>query len=430
MLGEERQATSRKWMYTLAAVLVLVALGGSGLYYKTTDDKQIALDQVARATEAANAAKLEAAKKLAMVEEQNQNNKRELVKAIGISPAEVVSKWGNSTVWIDVQWRLYDRETLKPLFQKAFYLESGEKLPAYIKVGPGKIVRWLTTDDEERKNYSIGAAARGTGFVISKDGFILTNKHVAAGWMINFNQFSPYEEGRGVIVDIQRQPLKKEQTPKVFDLSPQLADFKDLLKWQPDEGGMIFQSRQPIPIQDSDRAFTGKNEVLAVRFPASRSSINADLVRPSTDADIALIKISTPQPLTAVELANDDHVVLGGAITVLGYPGASAETIAVIKTTEAGDLHSRVEQVPEPTVTPGNISRLSRGLEQIGSLTVMGTMGETYQLTASASAGNSGGPVFDSDGKVIAVFTYGSRRETMTLAVPIHYGKDLSAVQQ
>jgi hypothetical protein len=248
--------------------------------------------------------------------------------------------------------------------------------------------------------------------------------------MNNFKQYSPYEQGTGMLYDIQSQLRKTPQTGTGFKASPDNAKYQNLLKWQPDEGGMIFLSSQPIPIESSDRAFSGRNQTLDVRFQGSRNSIAAELVRESPDADVALIKISSPQALAPVELAKDDNVTVGGAVTVLGYPGSSVETFAVIRTLEAGDVHSRVEKIPEPTVTPGVISRLGRALDQQGSMTVLGSMGEVYQLTAAASAGNSGGPVFDADGKVIAVFTYGGGRETTTWAVPIHFGRALFEVQQ
>ena len=50
------------------------------------------------------------------------------------------------------------------------------------------------------------------------------------------------------------------------------------------------------------------------------------------------------------------------------------------------------------------------------------------QLTInSTGAGNSGGPVFDSTGKVIGLFTYisGDATTRNSAAVPIKYGADL-----
>jgi S1-C subfamily serine protease len=50
------------------------------------------------------------------------------------------------------------------------------------------------------------------------------------------------------------------------------------------------------------------------------------------------------------------------------------------------------------------------------------TIGETYELNAAASAGNSGGPVFDQQGRVIGLLTYTTRRESTTYAGPIRFG--------
>ena len=50
-----------------------------------------------------------------------------------------------------------------------------------------------------------------------------------------------------------------------------------------------------------------------------------------------------------------------------------------------------------------------------------------YQLTVNATAqGNSGGPVFDDQGLVIAIYTWGNQR--LSGAVPIRYGIELMGV--
>lgn len=429
MLSEERQATGRKWMYALAGVFVVITAAGSVLYYRMTVDKQQTVAQIeekAREAEAASALAVEEQKRALAAERVSSEKK--LKEQLGVSPSEVVQKYGNATVYIGMQWRLVDRDTGKPLFHKTWPL-NGQMLPAYIELPNHQIVRWLTTEDEDRTNHKVGAAGNGSGFVINDQGYILTNKHVAAGWLINYNQFSPYEQGRGVLFQLQTDPRKKPEG-KAFDVSSHGGEFRDLINWIPDKGGMVFNSRLPIAIGDSNRIFEGRNDELEVRFPGSRMSINARLVRASTDADVALIKIDSPEPLTAVQQAPDDAVTIGGPVTVLGYPGNSVTTYAAISTIERGEIHQQLEIVPEPTVASGVISRLSVREEQHGAVTVIGPMGDLYQLTAAAGPGASGGPVFDSNGKVIGLFTYGTLRETMTLAVPIHYGRELMPVQR
>ena len=52
--------------------------------------------------------------------------------------------------------------------------------------------------------------------------------------------------------------------------------------------------------------------------------------------------------------------------------------------------------------------------------------GACYQLTINtAGHGNSGGPVFNRDGKVIAIFYAAIYRDvTVTLAVPLQFARD------
>lgn len=60
-------------------------------------------------------------------------------------------------------------------------------------------------------------------------------------------------------------------------------------------------------------------------------------------------------------------------------------------------------------------------------------MGDVYQLTTSETgAGNSGGPVFDKDGNVIAIFTSDTTdgSTAISFAVPIRYGIELMKTQR
>ena len=87
--------------------------------------------------------------------------------------------------------------------------------------------------------------------------------------------------------------------------------------------------------------------------------------------------------------------------------------------------------MPEPTVTEGLISLLSIPEKQVGDVTMVGEMGDAYQLTVPTSHGNRGGPVFDAAGKGVALFTYGDpSRETHTYPVPIRYARDLLQMQR
>jgi serine protease Do len=89
-------------------------------------------------------------------------------------------------------------------------------------------------------------------------------------------------------------------------------------------------------------------------------------------------------------------------------------------------MRRHVEPIPETAVIRGTITRLSDPImERKPGETLFGGLGDVYVLNAAADHGTSGGPVFDSTGKVIGVLTYGTARETTTLAVPVKYARAL-----
>jgi serine protease Do len=342
---------------------------------------------------------------------------------VEMSPLEVAQKYSNAMAYIAVQWRLYDRETGKRVFHKfVTWKSSGNVLPAYVQLPNGRIVRWLTTEDDGHTNVLIGEDASGSGFVVDSQGFLLTNKHVAAGWKVEYG-FQPYE-ATGVLFQIDS--ARKVVSIGEFDRTE--PEARALGKWIPDNGGIIFDNKAPVPLSASDHLFEGRNEQLDIRFPGQRVSYASRLIRASTDADVAEIRIDSIDGLPTVELDKDDAVKIGAHITVMGYPGISQQKIASIVTHEAGREQEHLELIPEPTITDGLIAKLGTGAQKENDVTTMGTLGDVYQLTVLATGhGNSGGPVFDSAGKVIGLFTYSVTRgdERVTFAVPIRYGRDL-----
>ena len=68
-------------------------------------------------------------------------------------------------------------------------------------------------------------------------------------------------------------------------------------------------------------------EVLEVRLPSNSLAQNARTIREASNADVALIKIDPPDPMSPVALARADYKpALGEPITVIGYPEISTKT--------------------------------------------------------------------------------------------------------
>jgi serine protease Do len=431
MMVAQQSRTNRNWMYILAGVLLIIAAGGGGLYYhnKTEADYAAAeLDKQAeelraqKATAAAEAAKQAAALKAQKeaaergVQKAKEDTQLAIKSAVGVSPREIARKYGNAVVMVELQWRLFDRSSGKQLYHRAITVKD-RRVPAYIHVGNNKFVRWLTTEDENQTNFPMFGAGKGSGFVISSEGYILTNRHVAAGWSVSYETDRDFDVGLGFDIE---NPGRR--SPFVFDPSA----HPELMSWLP-ERGPLFRPEAPILI--GVREFEGRNDRLDVRFPGSPLRLAARLMRTSVEADVAEIKVDAQQPLTTVEISDGRVAPVGEQVTVLGYPYFSKNSQAVIRSTELGDKSQHVEVVPEPTVTTGNIALITTGVRSTGEGTTIGP-GDTYQLTVPSSSGNSGGPVFDHTGKVIGIFTYGTSRETTTYAIPIKFGLDLLKVQR
>ena len=446
MLGEERQATSRVWRNSLAAIAAFVILGGGAFYLKHIRDQNAQRAELQRAKEemAERETGLES-----KVQERQASLEKKTAEDRGLSAQDIVEQFGNATAQITRAWRLYDQTTGKPIFHqtikaKLAKMKEPKTCPAYVDLGKYGIVRWLTLEDDFRSNIPIGHRASGTGFAVSESGFMLTNKHVAAAWNLSFGQADPAtssEHGCGWLYNYGTGPGAKEK--KLRRPPTQLMDldddtYSDLRRWVPATGGIIFlkdwavpigeERNVPDPTKSDNRTFFGRNDVLEVRFANSRGSGNASLVRFSNDSDAALIKVDTPQQLKKLDIAADDTVTVGETVIAVGFPSVAAPTVARSDTIEGGQYREITDVVPQPFVSEGIVAVISPAVKSENGVTVGGQLGDVIQMSInSTGAGNSGGPVFNKAGKVIGLFTYGRSKggaET-TEAVPIKYGRDL-----
>jgi S1-C subfamily serine protease len=411
MLSDERRSSRQVWIAALAAVLVLAIVGGSAIWWHGQSVTSQLQQQVAAEAARAEAIRTEAADALS--------------KSIGLTPADI-KRLGDATVYIHNQWQLYDRDSNRPIFQKMTKV-GDEWLPAYVRLDDGKLVRWLTLDNDKSNFYKpVGKDHSGSGFVISEQGFILTNKHVAAGWTSEYEDFPYYNWTRGSVYSI-RQPDR-------HDTERNVNQVRSLTDWVPESGGYLFESGRPYPITNGVRDFFGRNEVLTVQFPGTRIDINANLLRTSIDADVAEIKVDSTQSLSKLDLADDNSVQIGQKIVLLGYPGVSQETIAVQQSSEGGRVRERAIYIPEPTVTEGIVAKMPTRKDrkdQGGGVTTYGTTGDTYQLDIFAGPGHSGGPVLDSTGKVIGLLSLVSTTaQHVSFAVPVSYVRELLQPQR
>lgn len=415
----ERGSNNKKWIGSITALLALGLLGGGALYFSQLNSSKNLKKE----------AELETQK----VEKATQEETQRIKNKVGMTPADIAKQYSSATAKISARWRLFDEVTGRPIFLKTVELKN-KSFPLYVKLRGGVIVPWLTLDDENRSNIPISGQIEGTAFSVSESGFLLTNKHIAAAWRLPFEQCAECLTEMAVLVE----PTSNVEKPFKFTVMDLHSEsFRSLKDWAPEQGGLIFAGNSPRiigpgnipdPRKNQQHSFVGRNENLTVTFPGNRLGLNASLVRYSNDSDAALIKVDSPEPITKVELSDQEIPAVGDRVTVMGFPGIAVGTYAMSETIETGKLKTNVELLPKPYISEGIVAMVSEKLKSANGMTVGGIQGNIFQLTInSTGAGNSGGPVFDSTGKVIGLFTYifGDATTRNSAAVPIKYGIDL-----
>jgi S1-C subfamily serine protease len=207
----------------------------------------------------------------------------------------------------------------------------------------------------------------GTGFLVARDGRLLTNHHVAEPWWGN-------------------------------------EELKQLL----DKGAVAFAS-----------SYTAY-------FPSSSQGIPARVERISTQADLAILKLQTQAPSHTALLELDDRSeasVTGDPVVLIGYPtgieGILARAGSDVTRTVAENAHGVTQIVSQlaaqhlirPTTTQGHIGDVLK---------------DKIVYDAATTSGGSGGPLFNRDGKVIGVnFAILSDFGGSNSAVPVRYADEL-----
>lgn len=397
----QTKSDSRKYVIIAVVALVLIVAGAAVGLYLWNQSRSAQTDQNIEGLRGS----------LSKVEE----------KTAVMSPGDIAKSHAQATVFIEVAWNLFYTPTGEQLYHQYIQNNDGSGnqiigngrpfLATYIQLDDGTIEPILAL---KRPGAPIGGRHTGTGFAVSDNGFILTNRHVAATWETSY-EFPEdavpglvyrFPGGRPQIVGVLNQPVRG---------------------WVPSKAKFLGGKSSVGKIAE------GRIEYMDVTFPKNRIRIPAKIARVSDQHDVAMIKIDVPQSVPKVELFdNYDAVEQGMKITILGYPGISPQVGVVTQSQDPFNRESEARVIPDPTVTDGIIGRVIRGDAKKSSSdsdTYISEIGDSYQLTANATgAGNSGGPVFDDRGRVIGIFYAAASRlgdARITFAVPIRYGIEL-----
>jgi S1-C subfamily serine protease len=252
---------------------------------------------------------------------------------------------------------------------------------------------------------------------------------VGEGWNTSYGGWGVHGDKAGLLVvpggKDPIQPISADSFPS---------------SWVPAQAKVVVEGKISAEnlhiVQDSigfPNQVQGHNNALNVTPAGNRIRIAAQVARSSDAVDVSMLKIDLPSALKKVDL-NDNYETIqpGARIVVMGYPGVSPQIVQVVGSKDAFAQGNVQASIPVPTVSDGNVGRVIRnGANNVNDGGIYSTMGDYYQLAVNTTgAGNSGGPVFDDNGKVIGIFTAtrSQGNTTVTFAVPIRYGMDLMGV--
>lgn len=244
------------------------------------------------------------------------------------------------------------------------------------------------------RELSVSGGFVGTGFIVNKDGYIITNAHVVDTSLNATNEALwpslSAEIWAEVSGGLSLRGYSSEDTNLITDLLLNYISANGKLKG---DGTVLIGVMKNSDNRDVTFADSVKNgyRVDVKKFGQPY---------PNLGKDIAVLKIDGDKDFTTLSLGSFSGVNLGDTVYVIGYPSA-----ADLKN---NDLTA--------SITSGIVSAFKK-TEQ-GDYKVI-------QIDAAVSPGNSGGPVINSNGEVIGIATYGStQNQSFNWILPIDLGKE------
>jgi serine protease Do len=321
----------------------------------------------------------------------------------------------DSVVSIEGSWTLLDQETGRSLQQVYMQNEmpgqsatnpplvpgAGRELPVFVLTDHNRLQPMLTIG--QSKGFKpVGGKRHGTGFVVTSDGIILTNRSVAAPWTTAYEWEPQDVAGIVAVLDQQRgisqtAVISRQQFPE----------------WVPTNAGFVLDdsfTRGSLRLTTRRIRATGRTDQLSVTFTNRDAPVPARLIRSSGTAELAAIKIDTPMSVRKVSLRDNSDCKAGDSVLLLKFRNPAE-----------GDHNKSAK----PSIRVGKVTKLWRAQDDRPNLKK--STSDEYELDFGAQDMESfGAPVLDDRGRVVAVQT---RPDPMypagVFALPIRYAMEL-----
>ncbi len=211
----------------------------------------------------------------------------------------------------------------------------------------------------------VASGVTGSGFIVSSDGYIITNAHV-----VSFDE----KAIKRMLLSAAVEKLAREAGSQLTQQDLQILQNYVFNYGRVVDHKVTITCILGVPVKGVGKIIKG--------YTADVRKVG----KPAPGKDIAIIKIEGKN-FPTVKLGDSDKVQVGDKIYVIGYPGAAT-------------FHPYLSSVSitEPSVTAGIVS--ARKMMKEGF--------EVLQIDAAITHGNSGGPVFNEKGEVVGIATFGS----------------------
>jgi len=319
----------------------------------------------------------------------------------------VQTQWTASVTWYEISLESTFEEDM--VAQLTEWVESGEIGSTEQEIYAAMIYLMANYMDQyafytgNTSTEQMSTAAIGTGFIVSPDGYLVTNAHVVTS------------DADELTMQFATTGLEQYAIQFADEFSAEMR--RNGYSMSEDEWYSIANAYYKM-LSDSMSISNLKTDYACFMgnvTPGSDVSVRGrglDLRKigePYPGKDIAILKLDGGNFPTVI-LGDDTKLRTGDQVYAMGYPGVAT----------LNDALNIAQALQEPTLTQGIISAKK---EMAGGWAIL-------QTDAAIHGGNSGGPLFNKDGEVIGVNTFTAlddsgttRASGMAFAIPINLVK-------
>jgi serine protease Do len=250
------------------------------------------------------------------------------------------------------------------LFWNTYLLTFAKNIDQYMMRGTERVSKELNT------------TMMGSGFIITPDGYVMTNAHV-----VDENDAETKhgfaEQAFMEILQDDVKTLEDAMNRKMSD--DEATALKEAYSWYYSQNMEVGKIKKAFSVV---LGVTGdKGKIVPLVIPAKIVTQG----KPIPGKDVAILKLQEDHIYPTIRMGDDKAMRVGDAVFVLGYPAVATFNPVL-----------SAETVSEATLTRGLVSAKKN----------MKDGWEVLQIDAAITHGNSGGPVMNEQGEVIGLATF------------------------